>query len=385
MFGLLEPRILLAAQPVVEVSSATPFIGDSGSFTVTIQNIPDTSAGGRTGFQPYVDLIIPHTGADGKVTAPTSLPLDGVTVTSASLLGAAIDPQVVTFDSAGKATHPFARDGSGNLRVVQASDYGAKPGDQLVVLDLPFGSLVPEQPKMTITVNFSLSNLADLGVPLTVSAQGGFAFGRDPLDNPNTDAPVLGAKASGTITPSLFTLSKSYNGPEGETATGPNFQRSFNLSFDIATGQNVLNPVFKDTLPEGVVVVGTPTMSVPGSVVYNPVSREVTFTPNGPLTGVAGTDVTGTINFYASTVLDPLTGAKVTLGNNLSGTLGWIPIDPRDRVLDPVTGLPKPILFSQDPSGPEASFDAKSIATQKGVALFTDVGAPGVGDRKSVV
>jgi fimbrial isopeptide formation D2 family protein/uncharacterized repeat protein (TIGR01451 family) len=381
VFGLLEPRILLAAQPVVEVSSATPFIGDSGSFTVTIQNIPDTSAGGRTGFQPYVDLIIPHTGADGKVTAPTSLPLDGVTVTSASLLGAAIDPQVVTFDSAGKATHPFARDGSGNLRVVQASDYGAKPGDQLVVLDLPFGSLVPEQPKMTITVNFSLSNLADLGVPLTVSAQGGFAFGSDPLNNPTTDAPVLGAKASGTITPSLFTLSKSYNGPEGETATGPNFQRSFNLSFDIATGQNVLNPVFKDTLPEGVVVVGTPTMSVPGSVVYNPVSREVTFTPNGPLTGVAGTDVTGTINFYASTVLDPLTGAKVTLGNNLSGTLGWIPIDPRDRVLDPVTGLPTPILFTQDPSGPEASFDAKSIATQKDVSPVKslDVGAPGVG------
>jgi hypothetical protein len=280
--------------------------------------------------------------------------LDGVTVTSASLLGAAIVPQVVAFDAAGNATHPFARDSLGNLRVVQASDYGAKPGDQLVVLDLPFGSLVPEQPKMTITVNFSLSNHADLGVALPVFAQGGFAFGRDALDNPTTDAPVLGAKASGTITPSLFTLSKSYNGPEGETAAGPNFQRSFDLKFDVATGQNVLNPVFKDTLPEGVVVVGTPTMSVPGSVVYNPLSREVTFTPNGPLTGVAGTDVTGTINFYAGTVLDPFTGAKVTLGNNLSGTLGWIPIDPRDRVLDPVTGLPTPIPFTQNPPGPEA-------------------------------
>jgi fimbrial isopeptide formation D2 family protein/uncharacterized repeat protein (TIGR01451 family) len=379
VFGLLEPRILLAAQPVVEVSSATPFIGESGSFTVTLQNSPDSGAGGRTGFQPYVDLIIPYTGADGKVTSPTSLPLDGVTLTSASLLGAAIVPQIVAFDAAGNATHPFARDSLGNLRVVQASDYGAKPGDQLVVLDLPFGSLVPEQPKMTITVNFSLSDHADLGVALPVFAQGGFAFGRDALDNPTADAPVLGAKASATITPSLFTLSKSFNGPEGETATGPNFQRSFDLKFDIATGQNVLNPVFKDTLPEGVVVIGTPTMSVPGSVVYNPVSREVTFTPNGPLTGVAGTDVTGTINFYASTVLDPLTGAKVTLGNNLSGTLGWIPIDPRDRVLDPVTGLPTPIPFTQNPPGPEASFDAKSIATQKGVALFTDVGAPGVG------
>ena len=388
VFGLLEPRILLAAQPVVEVSDAKPFIGDSGSFTVTMHNDDDGTGGGRTGFQPYVDLIIPHTGADGKVTAPTSLPLDGVTVTSASLFGAAIVPQVVAFDAAGNATHPFARDSLGNLRVVQASDYGAKPGDQLVVLDLPFGSLVPEQPKMTITVNFSLSDHADLGVPLTVSAQGGFAFGRDPLDNPTADHPVLGAKASGTITPSLFTLSKSFSGPaggtdwpEGETATGPNFPKSFSLKFDIATGQNVLNPVFIDTLPEGVVVVGAPTMSVPGSVVYNPVSREVTFTPDGPLTGVAGTDVSGTINFYVSTVLDQGTGEPKTLGNNLSGTLGWIPIDPRDRVLDPVTGQPTPILFSQDPSGPEASFVAKSIATQKGVSPVAslDVGAPGVG------
>jgi large repetitive protein len=378
VFGLLEPRILLAAQPVVEVSSATPFIGGSGSFTVTLDNIPDTSSGGRTGFQPYVDLIIPHTGADGKVTAPTSLPLDGVTVTSASLFGAALDPQVVTFDANGNATHPFARGSDGKLRVVQASDYGAKPGDQLVVLDLPFGSLVPEQPEMTITVNFSLSNHADLGVPLTVSAQGGFAFGRDALDNPTADTPVLGAKASATITPSLFTLSKSFNGPEGETATGPNFPKSFNLNFDIATGQNVLNPVFIDTLPAGVVVVGTPTMSVAGSVVYDNLTGKVTFTPNGPLTGVAGTDVTGTINFYASTVLNQSTGAPMTLENNLSGTLGWIPIDPRDQQLDSDGNL-TPILFSQDPSGPEASFVAKSIATQKGVALVTDIGAPGVG------
>jgi len=388
----------LAAQPVVEVSNATTFIGDSGSFTVTMQNINDASPGDRTGFQPYVDLIIPHTGADGRFPgATTADPItnkyDGVTVTSATLFGAAIDPQVVTFDAAGKATHPFARDSSGNLRVVNASQFGqdtsgnnfVKPGDQLVVLDLPFGSLVPEQPEMTITVNFSLSNHADLGKPLPVFAQGGFAFGRDPLDNPTAvppavaDPPVLGTFKKGEITPSLFTLSKSYKGPEGETATGPNFQRSFNLNFDIATGQEVRNPVFIDTLPAGVVVVGEPTMSVAGSVVYDSATGKVTFSPSGPLTGVAGTDVTGTINFYVKDILNPGTGAQQTLENNLSGSLGWIPIDPRDRVIDPETLLPKPILFSQDPSGPEATFVAKSIATQKGVKLITDVGATGVG------
>ncbi|MFN7286188.1 MAG: isopeptide-forming domain-containing fimbrial protein [bacterium] len=392
VFGLLEPRILLAAQPVVTISDAAPFIGESGSFSVTVQNVDDSTSGGRVGFQPYVDLIIPKTGADGKVTSPQSLPLDGVTFQSASLFGATLDPVVVTFDATGKATHPFARDSSGNLRVVNASDYGkdssnnnlVKPGDQLVVLDLPFGSLVPEQPKMTITVNFSLSDHADLGKPLPVFAQGGFAFGRDALDNPTADHPVLGVFQKATITPSLFTLSKSFSGVENETATGPNFPQSFNLSFNVATGQQVLNPVFKDTLPVGIEVIGTPTMSVPGAVDYNPTTRVVTFTPTGPLTGVAGVDVTGTIGFYVTTVLDPITGAKVTLGNELSGTLGWIPIDPRDHVLDPVTGLPKPILFTQDPPGPEVSFDAKSIATQKGVALHTDVGAPGVGPKDTL-
>ncbi|MFO0168854.1 MAG: isopeptide-forming domain-containing fimbrial protein [Alphaproteobacteria bacterium] len=385
------------------MSNATTFIGESGSFTVTMQNIND-GPDDRTGFQPYVDLIIPHTGADGRFPgATTADPItnkyDGVTVTSATLFGAAIDPQVVTFDNFGNATHPFARDSSGNLRVVNASQFGqdssgnnlVKPGDQLVVLDLPFGSLVPEQPKMTITVNFSLSNHADLNTPLPVFAQGGFAFGRDPLDNPTAvppavaDPPVLGTFKKGEITPSLFTLSKSYKGPEGETATGPNFQRSFNLNFDIATGQEVRNPVFIDTLPAGVVVVGEPTMSVAGSVVYDSATGKVTFTPNGPLTGVANTDVTGTINFYVKDILNPGTGAQQTLENNLSGSLGWIPIDPRDRVIDPETLLPKPILFSQDPSGPEASFVAKSIATQKGVKLLTDVGAEGVGPADTLL
>ncbi|MFN6252159.1 MAG: isopeptide-forming domain-containing fimbrial protein [Acetobacteraceae bacterium] len=120
-------------------------------------------------------------------------------------------------------------------------------------------------------------------------------------------------------------------------------------------------------------------MSVAGSVVYDSATGKVTFSPSGPLTGVAGTDVTGTINFYVKDILNPGTGAQQTLENNLSGSLGWIPIDPRDRVIDPETLLPKPILFSQDPSGPEATFVAKSIATQKGVKLITDVGATGVG------
>jgi fimbrial isopeptide formation D2 family protein/uncharacterized repeat protein (TIGR01451 family) len=387
MFGLLEPRILLAAQPVVTVGDATPLVGEAGSFKVTLDNIPDSSPSGLVGFQPYIDLIMPKTGADGKITNPQSLPLDGATFQSASFLGAPVDATVVTFDVNGNATHPFARDSSGNLRVVKASDFGqdasgnnlVKPGDQLVVLDLPFGSLTPEQPEMSITVNFSVSDHADVGKPLPVFAQGGFAFGSDPFDNPTADTPILGQFKQGGITPSLFSLSKSFSGAEGETATGPNFQKRFSLAFEVATGQTLLNPVFKDTLPEGVVVVGTPSMNRPGSVVYDPATREVTFMPDGPLTGATGVDVTAAIEFYVATVLDPHTGATVTLGNNLSGTVDWIPLDPRDQEFDPTTGEPTPISFTHDPPGFEATLQAKSVATQKGVALLADIGAPGVG------
>ena len=77
---------------------------------------------------------------------------DGLTFTSAIYLGSNLPATVIEFDTNGQAIHPFARDGSGNLRVVSAADYGAARGDQLVVLRLPYGSFVPDQPAAAITV-----------------------------------------------------------------------------------------------------------------------------------------------------------------------------------------------------------------------------------------
>lgn len=76
-----------------------------------------------------------------------------------------------------------------------------------------------------MTVRANLSGYADVGVGLPVQARGGFLYGADPLDNPVTDPPLQGSMTSATVTPALLTLSKSYNGPEDETASGPNFAR----------------------------------------------------------------------------------------------------------------------------------------------------------------
>lgn len=219
-FVRLEDRILLAAQPVVDVQDQSVQLGSQATVTVVFDNQPDGSPGGDVGYAPYVDLVLPQNGADGG--APGNAPVnDGVSFVSATYLGAAVDATVVEFDNAGQAVHPFARDAAGNPLIVRASDFGAAPGDQLVVLRLPFGSFVADQPPAAIAVTVQLSPLADIDKPLAYGALGGFAYGLDPLNNPGVDPPIRGAVDSATITPTLFTLSKSFSGPEGETATGP--------------------------------------------------------------------------------------------------------------------------------------------------------------------
>ncbi len=104
--------------------------------------------------------------------------------------------------------------------MVTAADYGAAAGDQLVVLQLPFGSFTPPQTPAVVNVTLNTSNLADPGTALPVQAIAGFAFGQDALNNPATDAPLRDPLASGSITPTLLTLSKAFSGPEDENGRG---------------------------------------------------------------------------------------------------------------------------------------------------------------------
>jgi fimbrial isopeptide formation D2 family protein/uncharacterized repeat protein (TIGR01451 family) len=375
-FLALEDRALLAAQPIATVDSVEVPIGGTTQITITFDNQPDSSPGGDVGYAPYVDLILPANGADGA----TSAPQDGVTFQGASFLGVALAATVVTFDAAGEAIHPFARDAAGDLRVVRAADYGAAPGDELVVLRLPFGSFVADQPPAEITVSLGLSPLADLGVNLPVSVVGGFAFGLDALNNPTVDPPVLGPIGTGTITPTLITLEKSFDGPENETATGPNFPRNYTITLDLAAGQTITNAVIRDRLPDGIVVNGPITLTgAAGTATFDPLTNSVTATLSGAVTGVAGVEATLTIPFFVGQfltpgqpgvpVLDPVTGAARLMPNDVQAEADWTPLDPRD--------VPERVVI--DPAGPEQEFTARSIATQKSQAILVDAGAPGLG------
>ncbi len=168
--------------------AARTLIGEVINFTVGFDNTSATD----TGYGPFVDLFLPATGADGAGAATD----DGLTFVSATYLGSAVTSTSLTFNASGQATHPYARDVSGNPVVVSGTT-----GDQLVVLQLPFGSFTPAQPPAPIAVRAQLSNLADDGTALQVRARGGFRFGNDALDNPTVTRRSSAPRRAGPSSP----------------------------------------------------------------------------------------------------------------------------------------------------------------------------------------
>ena len=129
-------------------------------FTVTFDN----ASGADTGYGPFVDLLFPVNGADGA--AGTDTP-DGIVFIGATYLGASADRRRVDLPRCrrrdGCVNHPYARDTTGAFVQVCGT-----AGDTLVVLQLPFGSFTPTQPPAVVVVGATMSNLADVGTPLTI-------------------------------------------------------------------------------------------------------------------------------------------------------------------------------------------------------------------------
>ncbi|MCB1813063.1 MAG: hypothetical protein KDK04_15285, partial [Candidatus Competibacteraceae bacterium] len=235
-----------AASLAAPVPTATPtlpesaFIGEDFSFTVPFDNTGD-----QVGYGPFIDLILPANGADGG--DPDDL--DGCTFTDASYIGIPITREEFTFPATdegvgiGNIAHPYAVDSSGDPVIVSGT-----PGDQLVVLLLPFGSFTVDQPPAPVDISVSCSNLANLNEPLPFQARGGFRFGADPLDNPAVDPSIVGAFATDTINPTLIALEKTYLGPEDETATGPSYPRCYQIDVFIAPDQTIDDLIISDEL-----------------------------------------------------------------------------------------------------------------------------------------
>lgn len=370
--GLFAP-VHAQAQPTATATvtpPASPLIGDPLIVPVTFDN-----TGSATGYGPFIDLVLPATGADGAGGATD----DGITFVSATYLGVPVTAVTLTFDASGNATHPYARTNTGAAVVVTGT-----PGDQLVVLQLPFGSFTAPQPAATVQVTTNLSNLADAGTVLNLRARGGFQYGADALDNAPTDPSILGAfTANQPVTPAVWRMTKTYIGPEDETATGPNFPRQYRIDVDIAGGQTVTNLDLTDVLPASmqyIAVVSTLVNNAPAATTA--VSTPSTTTPGGTLTrrfasvlGTAGTqDASLIFSYYVprvaaggAVIIDPATGDDATSVNDARSQGNWAPLDFRDAAT----------LITNDATANDHTLTPKSIAIQKGVTIAVDTGGAG--------
>lgn len=398
--SLIPPQVgyakpLAQANANVSLAITSPvWIGEDFSFTVTFEN-----NGLVPGYGPFVDLVFPLTGGDGDG--------DGINYISASYLSSPLIDDVQIFPgipgpgNTGCVSHPWLRDINGAY-----VDVCGPSGDQFVSLMLPFGSYVPGQPAIDITVNAHLDNFANLTPDLLIYARGGYMFGETPEDDWCCgDVPFAIPSDTNSlawpdtpVTPQIFTFSKGYLGPdntEDETATGPNFIQQYALTLNIASGQTLNNIVFRDVLPDNAQYVGInateladpddPTSTTTGGFVVN--SSPNPGEPDGTLEVfyASGTgrvivvfdfyipelfDSTGGTT-YDDPVIDPDTGDDVTSGNIAWVEADWTPMDPDD----PVETLNSDSSCPTCP--PLHTLTDKSIAIQKSVAVVANGGGPG--------
>ncbi len=323
-----------ADETVIELID--PMIGEDFTFTYSFENdLPESPPGSGdfpTGYGPYIDLYFPTSGEDGSADPAGTDPYDGIKFVSATYLGTPVTAVEQTFTTS-TLEHAFAKDINGDPVIVHGT-----VGDTFVSLQLPFGSFTPQQPAADIVITAHMSDTAEVDHPLNVTASSGFMFGTDPLDNPTSD-PSLANQAEQTTAwlPEVIRFEKVYVGPENETATGPNYLRSYSITVDVADGQTVDNLQIVDTLPANIVYIPNSVSASNGVTVAESLSGGVLTidlsNDGGAFTGTAGTDTTVTFDFYVADVL-PGCSTSIDITNDMTLEARWTPPDTRDPVVD---------------------------------------------------
>ena len=379
VFGLSTVLAVPVPDLTLDIPTA-PLIGEEFTFTATFQN-----TGADPGYGPFIDFVLPASGADGD---------DGATFVDAQYLGVVLQSTVQIFPATGCVLHPFARDTS-NQRI----EVCGTPGDQLVTVRLPFGSFVPSQPPVDIDIIAFLSSYADAGAGLNIHARAGFEFGADPLRNPCCDPlvvyPVDGntsAWGGGSFTPALIGASKISTAEElgTETAVGANFVYQYTIRMNIPDGQTIDSFQVIDDLADTIAFVSLDDVIVNGAstVAYNaslPTANAPQNAPNNRLSVTLTNPVTGTLAdddvqvvfsfFIAET--DANGNPTITtedgrvIQNTADAAGNWTPGDARD---DAFAGeLPCPVCGA----APLHALWARAMALQKDSPVFIDSGATG--------
>lgn len=375
--------LLADATPTLALdgASADILLGDTAQIRAIV-----TNPSAQEGFAPFIDILIPATGFDGD---------DGVSFVSASTMGITLNGYVVTFGADGTAEHPLARDADGNPVVLQASQYGYRPGDQLVVLGLPYAGFGKDQPSIAVDIVLRMSPLADVNKDHTVSLRAGFQYGNDSLDNPQQDPALFeGDWQTYALRSTPFEVTQSLDMIEGETATGENFPHTLTVTATPAPGQELQNVVVVQQLPDSIRVLGI----TPGS---GGILTRLTLADGRVLTDTAAINVALSLKPYVASyeisyatlsapadtqvrffvadatsggaqVLDPASGAPRQIDVAQAFSTGqWTPLDPRDVPAN----LPWVPVIGR---GEGIAFVAKSVALHKTAEIDTDSGVAGL-------
>ncbi len=381
-----------SAIPVAEASTPPPvvsllsgggsvFLGGNFSFVLRFDNTSLT----ETGYGPFMDVILPYNQSTPDPGGDINPANDGVNFVSAqTTFGQPVNVIQLTFPGTpgtfpSTVNHPYLVDSNNQPVVITGT-----AGEKLIVIQLPFGSFTPDQPPTDIQITAQVSTLADVGQPLNIRYRGGYMFGSTPLNDWCCDPYIIthpdnstGGWPNFNVTPEIITLTKTYNGPEGETATGPNFPRTFTLQANFATGITVTGFILSDTLPNNMqfitVTAATPacgvgsvfpSTSVPGGVLrcnmgtVSGGSATLTFSFFGPLTDTLGVRV-----------IDPVTGDDVLVTNTVSAS--GLPVT--QDISDTVNAV---VIPGVCPNCAPVTY--KSIAIQKGVSNISDtINSPG--------
>jgi len=374
-------NILLPSSPSTSIDAPdTVYLGESFDVTIAFDNISPTDVG----YGPFMDIAIDTTGGDEDG--------DGLTVTTdPTYLGQPLTFTTIIFNDADNGglgvLHPYAVGLGGTPVYVLSSNFGPtfQNGDTLLVVQLPFGSFTPNQPVVDVVLGLGVSGNANIDHPLVIASRGGFQYGDDPLSNPTTDPSILGPVTTTQVDLVVLDLTKTYVGPEDETATGPNYTRRYRLSLNVADGQTLTDVHIRDLLPDTMQYVG-----IFASSGLDSATEPSTTTPGGVL-DVVFNSVTGgpgledawvEFEFYvprvagnATAVLNPSGQNQRPLENQANVTATFDPLDPDDP-LAPVADESEADNTTPD-TDPEHTLEADSLAVQKDFIIISDTGATG--------
>ncbi len=372
--------------PTVTVSTGDVFLGEPFSITATFRNNGDGTGYGPTGYGPFIDLYIPHKGVDGIY--PTEATYDGISPAAgsdytASLDGEALNVVTQTFPDDGGGTgcvnHPWGLDENGIFLEVCG-----EAGDQLVSIEIPYGSYTPNQPQLTVSIPARLSVNANPGAPLTIRGRGGFIFGATPMVDWCCTSPIDTTLVSDSgpptswvpfsnVDPQVLSFSKSTTA--GEVATGPNSPATYTITVDLAPGQSFRDIQITDSLPNNLVYLGGLITSPAASSVVQPAidglphnGDQIILGWTGPIDSTVTSSITASFDYYIpefdANALEIAPGT--TTNQAVLDQIWWTPAD----------GSPEQELSGEVGVGTASTSD-QPIILGKGSAIAVDNGLAG--------